>query len=416
MINRYKKSVKYLYVGYIVQAIVNNLLPLFFVMFSEQYNISTKKLGSLIMVNFIMQLIVDLLASKYGDKLGYRRALVLAHVSATIGVILISVMPMILSDTYLALVIATFFFAVGGGLIEVMVSPLMDAINSGDEGKGMSFLHSFYCWGQVAVVLISTLFLVAFGQDKWMVLPFIWAIVPFLNIFPFIFTPLPETSPEHTKIPLNQLFKHKVFILFIILMVSAGAAELAMSQWASYFAEVGLGVSKTVGDLLGPCAFAVLMGIARVIYGIYGANMKLKRSMLWCALLGIICYALAGISQNPYLSLVGCAVCGFSVGLMWPGTISLAGETFKGGGTAMFAILAMSGDLGCALGPWFTGIVSDYAENNSLSITNILYPALEPQQTSIKLGVLAGVIFPLVTVISLLVLKHKKKRGKNYEA
>ena len=414
MINKYRKSVKYLYIGYIVQAIVNNLLPLFFVMFSEQYKISTQKLGSLIMVNFIMQLVVDLIASKFGDRLGYRRALVLAHASATIGVLFISILPEIINDTYLALVIATFFFAVGGGLIEVMVSPLMDAINSGDEGKGMSFLHSFYCWGQVAVVLFSTLFLHIFGKEMWKVLPLIWAVVPFLNIFPFLKTPLPETKPELTEISLPQLFKNKVFIIFIFLMISAGAFELAMSQWASYFAEVGLGVSKTLGDLLGPCAFGVLMGIARVIYGIYGENMKLVRSMLLCGVLGVICYIISGISQNPYLSLIGCAVCGFAVGLMWPGTISLAGKTFKGG-TAMFAVLAMSGDLGCAVGPWLTGVVSDVTEKYNFNLFN-LYANLEPQQISIKFGVLSGVIFPLITVISLLLLKNKKKRGKENEA
>ena len=393
MISKYKKSVKYLYIGYIVQAIVNNLLPLFFVMFSEQYNISTKKLGSLIMVNFIMQLVVDLLASKYGDKLGYRRSLVLAHASATVGVILISVMPMILSDTYGALVIATFFFAIGGGLIEVMVSPLMDDINSGDEGKSMSFLHSFYCWGQVAVVLVSTLFLVIFGQDKWMVLPFIWALVPFFNIFPFIKTPLPDTKPEHTKIPLKQLFKNKLFILFIILMISAGASELAMSQWASYFAEVGLGVSKTVGDLLGPCMFAILMGCARVFYAKFSTKISLRKFMIASGGLCIVSYLLAALAPHPIVALIGCALCGLSVGIMWPGGLSIAAGRLPLGGVSMFAFLALAGDLGCLSGPTAVGHLSALFDGN------------------IRSALLTAIIFPLLLILSL--LKLPKRQAPN---
>lgn len=393
---------RYCYVAYIVQAIVNNLLPLFFVIFSEQFGISTVKLGSLVLINFSLQLITDIVASKFGDRWGYRKSMLFAHAFSALGLALSAVLPFLLGDAFTGLVIAIFFSAIGGGLIEVMVSPLMDSLQLMQKSSAMSFLHSFYCWGQLAVVLISTLFIKFFGEQYWFVLPPLWALIPFVNTFMFIKTPLPDTVREEERTPLRQLFSKPLFILMLIIMVCAGASELSMAQWSSFFAEKGLGVSKVMGDLLGPCAFALLMGVARMIHGIYGERLSLKWSIIGSAALGTLCYALAGLSANPILALLGCAVCGFSVGIMWPGTLSLASRHFTKGGTAMFGILAMAGDLGCSVGPWLTGFVADITEGSEFLAAAALKTGLDSEQMAIKFGLLVGIIFPLFMVVSLL--------------
>lgn len=400
--NKYSRTIKYCYVGYVVQAIVNNLLPLFFVIFKENYGISNDKLAALISINFVIQLVLDFAASRFGAKLGYRKSLILAHICATVGLVGICVFPQIFGNVYLGLIVATLFFAVGGGLIEVMVSPVMDGMELDENGSAMSLLHSFYCWGQVFVVALSTVFINFFGKDSWKILPLIWAIVPFLNIFPFIKAKLPPMLPESKREPMGNLIKNKVFLLLVVLMIAAGASELSISQWASYFAEKGLGVSKTVGDLLGPCLFAVLMGISRVLYGIFGEKINLRRTMF---LLGILCtcsYLVAGLSKNTAISLAACAVCGFSVGLAWPGTLSIAGKKFAGG-TAMFGILALAGDIGCSIGPYITGVVSGIAEQSEKLLEFGTRANFSAEQFPIKLGILSAVIFPLITVASITV-------------
>lgn len=388
--------------AYVVQSIVNNLLPLFFVIFSDRFGISTVKLGSIVLINFSLQLITDIVASKFGDRWGYRATMLLSHGFSTFGLLLVAVLPFLLGDVFVGLIIATFFMSIGGGLIEVMVSPLMDSLQLMQKSSAMSFLHSFYCWGQVAVVLFTTLLIKLIGEQYWFIFPIIWAIVPFVNMFMFIKAPLPDTIKEEERTPMRHLFKRPLFILMLIIMLCAGASELSIAQWASFFAEKGLGVSKVVGDLLGPCAFAMFMGIARVVHSVYGERMPLKWSIITSAALGVVCYALAGLSLNPILALTGCAVCGFSVGIMWPGTLSLASRHFTKGGTAMFGILAMAGDLGCSVGPWLTGFVAEISENSSFIAQNAVKTGLDAEQLAIKFGLLVGIIFPLFMVISLL--------------
>lgn len=390
------------YVAYIVQAIVNNLLPLFFVIFREKFGISTAKLGGLVLINFALQLLTDIVASKYGDRWGYRKAMLFAHGFSALGLTLAAILPFFFKDAFVGLVIATFFSAIGGGLIEVMVSPLMDSLQLMQKSSAMSFLHSFYCWGQFAVVLVTTLLLKVIGEEYWFIFPPLWALIPFINMFMFIKTPLPETIKDEERTPLGELFRQPVFIVMLIIMVCAGASELSMAQWASFFAEKGLGVSKVLGDLLGPCAFALFMGIARMIHGIHGEKLSLKWSIVSSAMLSVVCYALAGLCLNPILALAGCAVCGFSVGIMWPGTLSLASRHFTKGGTAMFGILAMAGDLGCSVGPWLTGFVAEISEKSRFIAESALKTGLDAEQSAIKLGLLVGIIFPLFMVISLL--------------
>ena len=380
-------------VGYITQAIVNNLMPLLFATFATAYGISLDKIGLLITINFVIQMAVDFTAAKYVSKVGYRSLIVLAHFAATSGLICLSLAPIISpNNIYPMLMTSVVIYAVGGGLIEVLVSPMVEALPIENKAGTMSLLHSFYCWGQVCVTLLSTLYFVTVGIEKWIYLPVIWAIIPFLNAFAFIKVPVYVFDEETTgSQKMRELFKSRLFWIFVILMVGAGASELAMAQWSSYFAEMGLRVSKTVGDLLGPCMFAVLMGIARVLYSRLSTKVDLAKTLTASSFLCIFCYLLATLSPYPMVSIIGCALCGFSVGIMWPGVYSLAAKTYAKGGTMMFALLALAGDVGCSAGASIVGYVSD---------------AIGGTETAIKIGLLTIAVFPLVMVILIGKLKR----------
>lgn len=384
----YKHTKYAAYIGYITQAIVNNLAPLLFVSFQHEFSLSLDKISLLITINFGVQIITDLLAAKYVDRIGYRAATVGAHVFAATGLVLMGILPFII-DPYVGLIIPIVLCAVGGGLTEVVISPIVEALPGDEKDSAMSMLHSFYCWGQVLVVLLSTLYFTTVGISNWRFLPLIWAVIPAFNVFFFAVVPIRSLNEDGESMPLKKLFKVKVFWLFVILMLCAGASELAMSQWASLFAEEGLGVSKTFGDLLGPCAFAVLMGAARTFYGFFGSRINLKRMIFLSSILCVFSYLVTVFAPSPVLSLIGCAVCGLSVGIMWPGTYSLSSACYPQGGTAMFAILALAGDVGCSAGPTLTGLVADAAGN-------------------MKTGLLTATVFPAILILGMLLLKKSK--------
>lgn len=400
----YKHTLTACYAGYITQAIVNNLPPLLFLTFHKQFGISLEKIAVLISANFVMQIIVDILSSKIVTKIGVRNSMLVAHISAAIGFSCMGVFPFILPDPFAGLILAAAFNSIGGGLTEVLVSPIVESLPGDEKASAMSLLHSFYCWGQVSVVLLSTLFFTLCGIENWRVLTALWAIIPFLNTLLFTKVPLcPFVEEGEEEIPLGKLFGSKIFLLLCILMISAGASELAASQWASLFAEAGLKVSKTMGDLLGPCMFAVLMGTARLIYGIFGAKIKLIPVITASSFLCIISYAIMVFSPYPVLSLAGCALCGLSVGIMWPGVFSLSAEKYKSGGTKMFAILALAGDIGCSAGPGLVGIFVNMAENGAM-----LLPAADSASSGLKTGLLFAAVFPLIMIIGMKLLTKVK--------
>lgn len=389
MVLTYKHTKYASYIGYITQAIVNNLMPLLFVSFQREFSLSLDKISLLITVNFGVQIVTDLVAAKYIDKIGYRAAAIAAHILAVIGLTGMAYLPFVVPP-FAGLCICSAVNAVGGGLTEVIISPIIEALPGDEKESAMSLLHSFYCWGQVLVVLVSTLYFVTAGISAWRFLPLIWAAVPLFNVFFFMKVPLRTLNEDGENTPLSKLFRVKIFWLFLVLMLCAGASELAMSQWASLFAEKGLKVSKTMGDLLGPCAFAVLMGTARTFYGLKGAKMNLKKTIAVSGVLCILSYMLAVFAPHPVLSLAGCALCGLSVGIMWPGTYSIAAKCYPAGGTGMFAILALAGDLGCSAGPTLAGFVADGTGD-------------------LKKGLLAAVVFPVIMVIGILMLNTKKQ-------
>lgn len=407
----YKHTRYACYAGYITQAIINNLAPLLFIIFQTQYGLNFEMVGRLILINFGTQIIADILAVKFADKFGYRASAVLAHVFCTVGLILLGTLPQVCSSPYTGLVIAVVTYALGGGLLEVLVSPIVDSLPGEKKASDMSLLHSFYCWGQMGVVLISTLILTAFGTDIWMWLPLGWAILPFVNLFFFMKVPFVPPVPEEKLMTVRELCKSRVFLLALVIMMCAGASELTMSQWSSLFAETGLGVSKTLGDLLGPCLFAALMGTGRLLYGLYGHRLNLQNGLLFCGCLCMLCYFTTVFAPHPLLSLIGCAVCGFSVSLMWPGAFSDTAARFPMGGTAMFGMMAVFGDLGASLGPWISGVVSDLSQKTNLLQQMQASTGEDLSQLGLKAGLLAAVIFPLILTLSVLYLKKRRKNA-----
>lgn len=333
----------------------------------------------------------------------------LAHITSGVGTDLLAVLPHLISAApFAGLCIAAVTYAIGGGLTEVIISPIADSLPGDQKAASMSLLHSFYCWGQILVVLLSTFFIWIFGSDMWFLLPLLWSLIPFANLFYFLKVPLMPTIPEEEKTPLRQLFASKLFLLAMIMMVCAGASELAMSQWASLFAEKGLQVSKLMGDLLGPCLFAVFMAVSRTSYGLWGNRWNLKNILLLCSILGVVCYLTTALSPNPVISLMGCAFCGLAVSLLWPGLFSLTAAAYPKGGTAMFGVLAVMGDVGCSLGPWISGLVSGSAQNSSKILQLGQSFGFDSQQTGLRAGMLIAAVFPLVMVICLILFRRRE--------
>lgn len=386
--NKYQLTMYACFIGYIVQAIVNNFLPLLFVTFQKTYSIPLTQITLLITLNFGIQLVIDMLSAGFVDKIGYRASAIIAHVCSAAGLVLLTVLPEAFPDPFAGILIAVFIYAIGGGLIEVLISPILEACPTDNKEKAMSLLHSFYCWGHVGVVLISTLFFTLFGIENWKILAVCWAVVPAVNIILFAKAPIYSLHEEgETGLTLKQLFTRKIFWVMMLMMLCAGASEQAVSQWASTFAEQGLGVSKTIGDLAGPMSFAALMGLSRLLYGKFGDKLDLDKFMKMSCLLCIAAYFCISLVPLPAVGLVGCAVCGFSVGIMWPGTFSKASAAVKGGGTALFAMLALAGDVGCSGGPTLTGFISGCFNGG------------------LRAGILAAIVFPVLLLIGIQLAK-----------
>lgn len=382
------------FIGYIVQAIVNNFVPLLFVTFQTDYGVPLSQITTLITANFLIQLVIDLGSAGLIDRIGYRAAILLAHLFAAAGLVLLTLLPGLGADAYPGLLAAVAVYAVGGGLIEVLISPIMEACPTPNKEKAMSLLHSFYCWGHMGVVLLSTAFFAVFGIGHWRVLALLWALVPAANFLLFCRVPIYSLQEEgQAGLSLPQLFRLKTFWVFLLMMTCAGASEQAVSQWASTFAEQALGISKTLGDLAGPMAFAFLMGTSRLIYGRYGDRLDLDRFMRASCLLCAACYLCISLVPIPAVELIACAVCGFSVGILWPGTFSRAAAGIRGGGTALFALLALGGDLGCSAGPTLVGLACDAFGG------------------SLRAGILCAIVFPLLLLVGIAASRTHRAQG-----
>ncbi len=376
------------FIGYIVQAIVNNFVPLLFLTFQKTYAISLSHITFLVTLNFGIQLLVDLLSAFFVDRIGYRIAMCLAHLFTALGFALLIVLPDHVSDPYLGIMVSVIVYAIGGGLLEVIVSPIVEACPTDHKESAMSLLHSFYCWGHVGVVLISTVFFAVVGIRHWRILTLLWILIALGNMLLFTRTPIASLIEEgQTGLSLKELLSQKVFWLLLLMMICSGASEQAVSQWASVLAEKGLGVSKTIGDLAGPMSFAIFMGTSRAIYGKFGQKLDLDQYMTASCILCVISYLLIALVPNPVINLAGCAICGFSVGIMWPGSFSKASASLPLGGTLMFAFLALGGDVGCSGGPTFAGLIASHFQDN------------------LQMGILMAVIFPIGLLVLIYALK-----------
>ena len=389
--NDFRHTIAASYIGYITQAIVNNFAPLLFVTFHRTYGISLSRIGLLVTVNFVTQILVDLFSAKFTDRIGYRPNAVLAHIFAAVGLILLGILPELTSDPYLGISIAVVIYAIGGGLTEVIISPIVEACPTDKKGAAMSLLHSFYCWGAVLVVLVSTLLFRLLGLDSWRIISAMWAVIPACNAIYFCFVPINSLADEGRGMSITGLLKEKVFWVLALLMLCSGASELAMSQWASALAETGLHVSKTAGDLAGPCFFAILMGSGRVLHAHVAERFSLTGYLGACACLCIVSYLVVTFSPLPAISLAACGVCGLSVAAMWPGTFSISSKVCPQGGTTIFALLALAGDIGCSAGPTTVGFVSSALRDN------------------LKLGLLSAIIFPVLMLFGLAMCRKYEK-------
>ncbi|MBO5931380.1 MAG: MFS transporter [Clostridia bacterium] len=385
----YKKTLIACYLGFITQAITSNFAPLLFLTFKGSYGISLEMIALIPLVFYMTQLLVDLVAVKFADKVGYRPCVVVSQLVSALGLILMAFLPELLPNAFVGIIISVVLYAIGSGLVEVLLSPIVEACPFENKAGVMSLLHSFFCWGSVGVILGSTIFFAIFGIENWKFLAIIWALVPLLNTVNFISCPIERLVEDGEGMRTGQLLKHPVFLLMILLMICAGASEATMTQWASAFTESALGVSKTVGDLAGPCMFAIFMGIARVFYGKFSEKLNLTKVMLCCGSLCVVCYLSAALSPIPILGLVGCALCGLAVGIMWPGTLCISSQKCPTGGTAMFAFLALAGDLGAAAGPSLVGSIADAVGGN------------------LKTGLLFATLFPAVMIVGLILLLRK---------
>lgn len=391
----YQKTLVACYLGFVTQAISANFAPLLFLTFKSTYGITLDKIAMIPLVFYLTQLLVDLAATKFADKIGYRTCVVTSQVLSTVGLILMAILPEILSVPFIGILISVVLYAIGSGLIEVLVSPIVEACPFENKDGVMSLLHSFYCWGAMGVILGSTIFFAVFGIENWKILTFIWALIPFYNTFNFINCPIERLTEDGKSMGISKLLKTPIFWLMILLMVCSGASEATMSQWTSAFTESAIGVSKTIGDLAGPCMFAMFMGISRMLYGKFSEKLNLTKVMLVCGIMCTVCYLLASMSTLPILGLAGCALCGLAVGIMWPGSISISSQECPRGGTAMFAFLALAGDLGATVSPTMVGSLSEMTGGN------------------LKMGLFVATVFPVVLVFGLLILKSKVGKAQN---
>lgn len=393
MDRRYQKTIYACFVGYIVQAVIVNFAPLLFLTFQDIYAISWSSISALITINFCVQLGVDLLCAKYIDRIGYRAGILIAHGAAALGLAGMAFLPDLLGDPFWGLVICVFVYAVGGGILEVLVSPMVESCPTTNKEGYMSLLHSFYCWGHVAVVLLSTLFFAVVGIENWRILSLLWAMVPVINGVAFAFVPIatPQTAGQ-AGLPLGKLLRSGLFWIFFLMMLCSGASEQGVAQWASAFAEKALGIPKAIGDLAGPLSFGVMMGTVRALYAKFSQRISLEKMLAACGGLCVVSYLLASLSPNPVLSFIGCALCGVSVAIMWPGTLSMGAAEIKGGGTAMFALFAVAGDVGCSAGPTLVGMASDAMGGD------------------LKSGILAGVVFPIGLLAAILLRRVYRKK------
>lgn len=371
MSSKYRSTKLACYVGYIVQAVINNFLPILFIALQDVYDFGYEKLARLVVVNFVTQMVTDLVTPKIVERIGYKKAAVICHGAAAIGLALLGILPRLIPP-YLGINISIIVYAFGSGLIEVLVSPIIEMLPTTDKSGNMSILHSFYCWGQAFTIIVTTFLVKVLGYGNWTIIPLVWAVLPFINMFFFMRVPVVEPEKEKKNAGFKELVRNRRFLIYMVMMLCAGATEIAMAEWASMFAQQALGVSKVIGDLAGPCAFALFMAAGRMWYAAVSSKVDFRKTLIILSSLCFVCYIVVALCGIPLVALIFCAVCGFTVSISWPGLYSQGAKDFPDGSSVMYSVFAMCGDTGCCLGPWVLGIVADsFGLNIGFAVTSV---------------------------------------------
>ena len=391
MTQNYKITKYTCYLFYVLQGTLLNLTPLLFVPLMEQYGLSYMKLGALASVNFATQLIVDIVLSKLTDKHRYRISLRLSASAAFIGYMIFAWAPGRLGDPYTWLLIGTVVYSIGAGLMEITISPLIHALPDKAKGKSMAILHSFYAWGVVLTVIVSTSVLAIIGRDKWNFIVTGWLIVPVIGFILSCIMPVPKPESgenERTAGSFRILIK-PAFILFLAMIFFGSCAEAVMTQWSSAFLERAVGLDKLIGDIAGMSMFALMLGLCRMASAALDKKISLSTYMMLGTIGAVICYIIVSVSNVAAVSLIFCALTGFMVGMLWPGTLVLAADAFPKAGAWLFAYLAVAGDLGGVFGPWITGAIAD--------------------RSGLNAGLGAAAIFPVIGLICMIIYKRRTR-------
>lgn len=380
------------YIGSISQSIVCGFLPLLFVIFNQDYGIPLAMVTLFSTVNFVIQLIMDFTSLFYIDRVSYRKTIVAAHLLAAFGFLFLGLAAPKIKNIYPAILFSVVLFSAGGGLSEVLLSPIIEGCPSDNKAATMSLLHSMFAFGSVGVILVTNILLFVLGKANWHYIATLWAAIPLFNAGYFMLVPINRIVESDKRMPLSRLFKRKSFLVFVLIMFCSGATEIAMSQWASAFAESSLGVSKAVGDILGPCVFASMMALSRVMYSKLADRINLAKYLMLCGIMTVGCFLTAALSPIKLAALLACGFCGFAVGIIWPGTVSLSAKTYPSGGAAMFGALALAGDVGCTAGPTVVGFVASLFGGE------------------LRRGLLISCIFPVLLVVSTVLLMQRVKK------
>ena len=395
----YKSTIAACYIGSFVQAIIVNTTPILFIPLREQFGLTFQQMGLLVLINFISQVGCDILFSNAIDKYGFRRFVVAAHGLAVVGLVLFAASPLLFDRPFAGFVTATIIFSGSGGLLELLLSPIVNAIPTDEKAGAMSVLHSFYSWGQAAVILLTTVLLFVFGRAWWQWIILIWTLVPLFNFFFLMRVPFAPNVPEEQRQGMDKILLKPFFIAALATILCGAAAELCISQWASAYLEEAMRLPKVVGDVGGVCLFAVMMGVGRLFYGMYGKKINVSLMMLIGTVGAAACYITVALSGTAVLSLLACGLCGLCVSLLWPGTLVVASEHYPLAGAWMFAILA-AGDIGASAGPWLMGVVAEQAHRLPF-LSGLLTQGMSPDQLGLRAAMLVSALFPIIAFFCL---------------
>ncbi|MCI8600772.1 MAG: MFS transporter [Oscillospiraceae bacterium] len=411
----YRATVRACYLGNLLQS-CGAIFAILFVPLRTLYGLTYTQYGLLVSVNFIVQVCSDILFSKPVERLGFRPFAVLSPILTSTGLVLFALAPVLFpGNVFFGFCVGMFVFAAAAGLQELLLSPILDGVPMPEEKKkkAMSLLHSFFAWGQIGAVLITTLLVWVLKAEQWQLITVLWALPPLVNVFLFAKAPLDAKVSAGNAMSLKQLFTSKIFLVVLLAIIFGGAAEVTMSQWASAFIEKGLNLPKLLGDMLGVCGFSLMLGLGRTLYGLKGDSISIHKVMIFGSLGAFCLYLLAALSGSPFVGMAACGLTGFCVSMLWPGSIVVASRELPLAGASMFALMSAGGDLGSSAASFLTGQVADRVE--AMGLTSFMGSAVTPEQAALRAGLFFAALFPICCFgINILLqwMTEKKQKGE----